>query len=228
MPIIIDRRSPKEAIAALEKYGDVHLFESTNVTYEAVSCHPDIFIFENDDGLIIAPDTPSSTIEFLSRHDVMYEFGETMAGDGAAGSVAYNCIATDRFFFHRAGFSDPVVLRACDHLEAIMLPQAYTRCSMIALNDHVVTSDMGIYRSLEKPPVRCHYVSPGNIVLPPYPHGFIGGCCGLFDGKLFVIGSLRHLADCDHLYSFIEQAGFRVVELYDGPPYDGGGIMFLN
>ena len=228
MLIIIDKRTPGPAIEELGQYGDVHLFESSGIVYDAISCHPDIFMFQDDNDLVIAPNTPAPTIGKLNEHSVSFVYGSTVVGEGLKSHTAYNCLATSRYLFHKKNYTDPVILDICQDRRFIPLPQAYSRCSMIALGDSIVTSDMGISMALNETPVINHRVSPEGIQLPPYPHGFIGGTCGVNNGRLFVIGSLRHLERDEELLWFIDQTGFDVIELYDGPMYDGGGIFFID
>jgi len=99
---------------------------------------------------------------------------------------------------------------------------------MFALNSNAfITSDRGIEKALVKQGFSCLYCSPGNIALPPYKHGFIGGCLGAYQQNLFVSGNLCTLPEGQQLRDFARRHGFSVTELHDGNLYDGGGIFFV-
>ena len=64
--------------------------------------------------------------------------------------------------------------------------------------------------------------------LQGFQHGFFGGVCGVFQNKLFVIGSLKYHLQHKEIYDFVNKFNFEIIELYDGPFFDGGSILFLN
>jgi len=224
---IIDARAPQKAIKTLQQYCDVFLLRSENITYDAISCHPDIFIFQGKNELIIAPNTPEDLIATLHQKGVSFTFGNSEVGKELENSTYYNCIKTHSHIFHKQGFTDKVILESTKN-NIINLPQAYTRCSMIALNEKAfITSDKGIEKVLMQNGFECFYVNPSTIHLPPYKHGFIGGCMGLWNNSLFIIGNLQTLENGNELRQFIQQQKLEIVELYNGNLYDGGGIFFL-
>ena len=224
---IIDSRAPQKAIDTMRKYCNVFLFHSENSTYDAIACHPDVFLFQGIDSLIVAPNTPQNCIDLLQIKNCNYIFGESAIGSDLRNSTPYNCIETEKNLFHKVGFTDSQIVKTVVK-PMVALPQAYTRCSMFALNENAfITSDKGIEKALLQNGFSCFYCDPQGIVLPPYNHGFIGGCMGMWDKRLFVIGSLNHLKDGNKMREFINAQNLELVELYDGQLYDGGGIFFL-
>jgi hypothetical protein len=224
---IIDARAPQKAIETLQQYCDVFLFRSENITYDAISCHPDIFLFQGKNKLIVAPNAPQDLIATLHHKGISFMYGNSEVGKELNNSTYYNCIETHSHLFHKQEFTDKVILESTKK-KTINLPQAYTRCSMIALNEKAfITSDKGIEKVLLHNGFECFYVNPSTIRLPPYKHGFIGGCMGIFENRLFVIGSLESLENGDELRQFIQQQKLEIIELYNDNLYDGGGIFFL-
>ena len=224
---IIDARAPHEAIEKLREHGDVFLFRSYDVTYDAVSCHPDVFIFQSAQGLVVAPNTPPDCLEFLTGRGIIFLFGQSLVGNELGNTTQYNCIATRTHFFHKQGYTDEVVV-GLNTRPLVSLPQAYTRCSMFAVDDRsFITSDKGIERVLVNHGFSCFYCDPSPIVLPPSRYGFIGGCMGMKDNILFVTGSLQSLDKGNELREFILRRGISIVELSNGKLYDGGGIFFV-
>lgn len=121
-----------------------------------------------------------------------------------------------------------MITRALDELHPIHVDQGYCRCNLLALkNDHYITSDPGIYKTLQRLHLNALLVSPEGIHLEGFPHGFFGGCCGVWEEKVFVNGSLNLYKDGDRAREYLDKLGYKIVELYDGPLMDCGSILFV-
>lgn len=228
MLVIVDKRSPRKAIEFLRDRFDVFEFISHDSTYEAIAGHPDIFMYQHNDGsLVVAPNSPPDLLQKLDGMAVKYSIGVASVGYTLKESTMYNCIASGNYFFHKSGFTDSVVWEKNREKQFIGLSQGYTRCSMFAIGECIFTSDKGIESRLMKQGVECCYVDPNGIELPPYKHGFIGGCCGELDGVIYFNGSLKYIKGGGLLKNYIKSHGYKIVELYEGSLYDGGGIFFV-
>ncbi|MCL2327954.1 MAG: hypothetical protein FWC39_05500 [Bacteroidetes bacterium] len=224
---IIDARTPQAALDRLAQEFTVVPFRTQGITYEAISCHPDVFIFQHENQLIVAPNIPQEYKDFFQKHTIDYSEGTTTIDESLRNSVAYNCVATSEFLFHKTGMTDSKIQQLCTNHTFISLPQAYTRCSMIALNNQaIITSDKGIAQVLKQQNFDVCYIDPHEIQLPPYPYGFIGGCMGIVNNTIYIIGSLDYISDGKKLRDFAQKHEHAIVELYDGKLYDGGGLFF--
>jgi hypothetical protein len=45
---------------------------------------------------------------------------------------------------------------------------------------------------------------------------------------VFITGSLAHFVEGASVRKFLEELQYKIVELYDGPLFDGGGVLFLD
>ena len=226
---IIDKRAPKEAIDNLKKHFEVFEFESKDITYKEVSGHPDIFIYQDKDKLIIAPNSPKELIIFLHKVKADFSIGEKEVGFDLNNSTQYNCISSSNYLFHKKGFTDKSILDKSYNKKLIELPQAYTRCSLSMLNEiSYITSDKGIKNALLKNELQILHVENKSILLPGFPYGFFGGTNGIFGNKFYLIGSLDFHPQGKEIQSFIENNGLEIIELYNGKLYDGGGLFFGN
>ena len=227
MHIIVDKRIPFEAKIKLKKFGEVLFFETSGITYPAISGHPDIFFCKTENELVIAPNTPGKTIEQLKVSNISFVTGKKIVGTQYPQTAYYNALITDRYLVHNLNYTDPVILDFCDHLEKIDLKQAYTRCSVLAFgNDSYITSDKGIEKVLLKCGLAVLFVNPKGILLPGFEHGFFGGTCGIYKDKVFFTGSLDRFPEGEKVRQFM--SGYEIIELYDGPLFDGGSLIFLN
>jgi len=225
---IIDARSPKLAIERLKSENfEVLEFKSENITYNSVSGHPDIFIFQTQNGFIIAPNSPIELIYFSEYHKITFEFGNSQIGNEFQNSVAYNCVQTYDFLFHKAGFTDKKILEQAGNRKIINLPQAYTRCSMIEIaENNFLTSDAGIKKVLDSLNLSNFFFSPEEIKIYDHKNGFIGGSCGIFENKIFFNGNFLKHKDGKALEKFLLSANLEIICLHNDFLYDGGGIFF--
>ena len=227
MIIIHDKRLPKEAVATLHQYGDCVPFYSENITYEEIAGHPDIFICPMGDKIIVAPNTPQALTTRLQSAGLTLEKGKIDVGKKKQNSTCYNVVVTDRYIIHNPKYTDPVILNNAENRKFISINQGYTRCSLLPLkNDCFLTSDRGIEKDLSKHNLNCFYISPEEIVLPGFSYGFIGGCMGIYQNTVFIIGNLNYHSQGKNLKTFLQTLQYEIVELYNGNLFDGGGLFF--
>lgn len=229
MLIIIDKKIPQKAKSKLSGYGSLLELETSGITYEAISGHPDIFFFYTGTDLIVAPNTPHECFSVLDEHGIKYVRGEQAVGKKYPASSAYNAVSVGKLLIHNFRNTDSVITTALEDADLIHVDQGYTRCNILALDDqHFITSDEKIKRVLDRFNKDCIGVSPDGIALPGFKHGFFGGCCGIFEQKVFIIGSLMNYDEGARVLYYLEKNGFEIIELYDGQLFDGGSILFLG
>jgi hypothetical protein len=228
MLIIIDKKIPGEAKEKLSAYGALLELETEGIVYPAISGHPDIFLCKTPQALIVSPSLPDKYIDKLQEQQLQFIPGNQASSIQHPTSVHYNAAVSDHYLVHRLEYTDPVILQNCHTLKKIPVKQAYTRCNLLLLkDDHYITSDPGIHRNLHRSGLDGIFVSPTGIILPGFPNGFIGGAMGVWNEIVFITGSLSFYADGITVRKFLEDIHYRVVELYQGPLFDGGGILFI-
>lgn len=229
MLIIVDQKIPFKAKEALKKHGELLELSTTDITYEAISGHPDIFFTQVKDQLIIAPNLPQNYIDILDKHQLNYVLGEEAVGEKYPVSSKYNVVCNDQYLIHNFRNTDSVITQTGEDHDLIHVDQGYTRCNLISLNKNAyLTSDKGIAKVLDRYHLSNVYVNPKSIELPGFNHGFFGGCCGVYEQKLFVLGSIDQLEEKSALRKFLEVNEIELIELYQGPLFDGGSILFLS
>jgi len=228
MKIIVNKQVPVQVIEVLNKYGEVLLFETTGITYPQVAGHPDLFFCAGDGKLVIAPNTPETYIENLRKSNVDFVLGKSLVGNRYPDTARFNAVITDKYLIHNLEITDPVIPEIFDNLETVNIPQGYGRCSLLPLkNDCFITSDKGVERVLKGKGCEVLFVDPSGIILPGFEHGFFGGTAGVTDNEVFFIGSLNRFNDGEKVKSFLQNLDYKIIELYDGPLFDGGSILFV-
>lgn len=226
---IVDARCEETIIQRLSDFAEQTLpFRSEGITYDSISCHPDIFLYQEKQRVVVAPNAPQILTQTLQTLNIDFLVGKGEIGTQLHNSCLYNCVATDRHLFHRTGFTDERILQLNSTKQFVALPQSYTRCSMLALdNDHFITSDAGIDKQLKANGFHTFLFDPSAIRIAVHKNGFLGGTCGRHEDKILFLGNPLAHADGKDLCHFIEKIGLEVVSLANGPLYDGGGIFFL-
>jgi hypothetical protein len=228
MLIFHNQNLPQNAKSALSLYGETVDFSAPGLVYEAVNGHPDLFIAQVGKELTVAPNIPGNYLELLSERKIQFRIGHIPTGFHYPHSARYNAVITEKYFIHNLNISDPLLLEQSSHLEKIHVNQGYTRCSLLALGEtDFITSDKGIYQILQENGLQVLFADPAEIKLPGFSHGFFGGTCGVWHKTVFISGNLKYHTQGEVIRKFIGKAGYDVTELYDGPLFDGGSIIFI-
>ena len=229
MLIIIDKKIPAEAKEKLKEYGELLELETNGIVYDSISGHPDIFFCQLDESIVYAPNLPEEYLSPLQEKGINLIKGELALGKKYPETAKYNAVFTGDTLYSNFRYTDSVITDNIGDANLTHINQGYARCSLIPLgNDNLITSDEGVKRTLERFDKNVLYVNPEEIILPGKNHGFIGGCSGVNDGKVFFIGSLSHIQDGEKVKQFINESGLEVVELHDGPMFDGGSLVFSD
>lgn len=229
MYAIIDKRIAVAIKKRLENYvNDIFEFSSKEITYNAISGHPDIFMFQDENKLIIAPNAPVEFLNFLDSKKINRSFGIRPVGFNLDDSVLYNCLSTDNYFFCKKGKPDITIQEWSAAKQYINIPQAYTRCSMFSIGNNIITSDKGIVKVLEKNSIDYCYFNPSEITICDHKNGFIGGTMGSYSNKVFFLGNILKHSDGKKLDNYISELNQEIICLGNDYLYDGGGIFFVS
>jgi len=226
--IIIDNKLPEPAKEKLSSFGEVIEFSTIGITYEAISGHPDVFFCKTDNKLIIAPNTPQHYKNVFRKKNISFIEGKKEIGKKYPATAYYNAAISENYIIHNFDFTDEIILKNTLSKQKIKINQAYSRCSILPLKENnFIISDKGIQKTFFENKINHLYVSPEKIVLPGFPNGFIGGCCGVLENKIFLSGSLKYFPDGEKFKQFVQNYKYEVIELYDGFLFDCGSILFL-
>jgi hypothetical protein len=245
MLIVVDHKISDKAKAKLTAYGQLLELKTEGITYPAISGHPDIFFSQSPGKLIVAPNLPQRYFDQLKANKIDFITGELPVGPEYPASARYNAVATENYLIHNLRHTDPVITRTAKDLIPIHVDQGYCRCNLLPLkDDHFITSDKGTYKiqnskfkiqNLKNNPNSTFniqnstflYVSPEDILLEGFPHGFFGGCCGVWEDKVFINGSLNFYKDGEKVRDFLNELNYRIIELDNGPLVDIGSLFFI-
>ncbi|MCK5775801.1 MAG: hypothetical protein KAH25_06490 [Bacteroidales bacterium] len=229
MLIIIDARIPEEVKSVLSEIGLVYEIKSEGIVYDSIKGHPDIFLFQMDELVILAPNAPLSLKEILKKERITFLRGKSKLSNKFPDTVFYNAVYTEHYLIHKKGLTDSCIIHEADKKEFIDVNQAYTRCNLLPLPDgSFITSDKSIEKALAEKGIEVHYFTSGDVLLEDQDHGFLGGCLGVLDHTIYMIGNLNFYKEGARLRQLFLSKNIKLVELYNGPLVDGGGLFFLR
>ena len=225
--IIASSLMPHEAKTCLQEFGDVLWLEPTDFVYPSIAAHPDIYFFQyTDNQLVFAPDTPNEWIAFLHQKGIKMMRGKTSCYQSPKFS-SYNACGTKNILIHNLKYTDERIVRLYEGKTMLHVPQSFTRCNLLAINDNAyITSDEGIYKVLSEQGFDVLYIDPHQIQLPGHDYGFFPGCCGIVGQQLIVCGNTEVLNEKNEFDAFLSRHHMQLMELYDGPLIDLGGLLF--
>jgi len=228
MFFIVNKNIPAAAQNILKGYGEVILFETDGITDNEISNHPDIFFCVIGNKIVCAQNTPKKYIERLNKFSSNCTAGNSDVGYDYPANAKYNAVITDRYIIHNKEITDEAILQSVSDKKFINVKQGYTRCNLLPLkNDCFITSDRGIENILKQEGLSCLYVSPKEVLLPGFKHGFFGGACGVFDNSVFILGSLNYFSEGNAVKNYLTGLGYELCELVDGKLFDGGSILIV-
>lgn len=226
----------EEIYTELEKQLPDHIevihIKANSKCYESISKHPDVQLMAADNVLFLDNQVMFSDIR--QKEKIMLQYKDRIKvldsglGDRYPQSVVFNGKIENHVFIHNLKYTDKIILEYVNQIgmEKLHVNQGYTNCSLLLFGDkNGITSDVGIFKQLQD-----FYdlllIEDGKIKLPGLEHGFIGGCCGVFENIVYVNGDLSMHPDGDVMREKIKQASCEIVEVKGKPLLDIGGLIF--
>ena len=139
-------------------------------------------------------------------------------------------LISDILFCKSDTFSKEILAEAeREGIRIVHVNQGYPACTTLKISENAaVTADRGMEKALLKEGISVLFIENGDISLPPYDYGFIGGCAGIYKDEIFFLGDIKRHRDCDRICDFITSLKKKSTSLSDEPLSDLGGIIFTE
>lgn len=229
MPIIVDNNMDEEIINALRrKFPQKNLIKSFPLTSISapLNTHPDIQIhFLNSNTAVCAPECYDYYAQFSKNIDNLL-CGTLVPENTYPLDVAYNVARVGNYVISNIRYTEPKIIEYYQSHGYTILntKQGYAKCNLcIADRYAVITEDANIYSVLSDVlNIECLAVEKGNVLLPGYPYGFIGGASGLVEDTLVFTGKITD----NRIIKFLEEREIDFFEAGNGQLKDFGSIIF--
>jgi len=212
--VIIDYRVTDEIVDYLKKLNiePIKTIKCTDIQ-EPIDGHPDMVIHPIDfKTFVVAPNVYDYYRNVLAEKSIkVIKGGKTLCRNYPE-DIAYNEARIGRYAVHNLQHTDQVLKYYLEEagIEFIHVNQGYTKCSTSAVNDNkALTSDYTLHEKLKSYNIDCMFINPEVVRLKGYNHGFIGGCTGLINEKIFLsTGKILDKNILNPLKEFIRSAGY--------------------
>ena len=204
---------------------------SYNILESPVSSHPDMFMTQFDNAVLIDNTVNSTFINFNTNENVIFcnrgveqtkilEYPE---------NIGFNCVKVgDKLICNKKHTCKSVLEYASENgVQILDVKQGYAKCSTCVVSDRaIITEDESIAKCAALNGIDVLKIRKGHVLISKYDYGFIGGCCGLieknllaFNGNVFVHPDSAEISEFCYKYS---------VSLCDRELYDIGSIFRLR
>ncbi|HOA19920.1 MAG TPA: hypothetical protein PK516_03835 [Sedimentibacter sp.] len=212
--VIIDYRASEEILNYLKKL-NIEPIKSIkcNELHEPVAGHPDMVIFPIDfKTFVAAPNVYDYYRNVLGSLGIKVIKGGKTLSRNYPEDIAYNVARIGRYALHNTKYTDQVLKYYLEEagIQFIHVNQGYTKCSIAPVSDNkALTSDFLIHEKLISYNIDCMYIDPKVVYLKGYNNGFIGGCTGLINEKIFLsTGKIFDENISVSLREFIQSSGY--------------------
>lgn len=229
--VIVDYRIKKEEINTLEKLSYEILICPSNPLIQTPVCgHPDMLInIINKNTIMVCNGMDLSFISKLQNLGYKIIFSKDKLSYSYPKDIILNAVNLENVFIHNIKFTDEELLKSVSNKRILNVKQGYTKCSTAVISQNAfITSDVNICTVLSSAGFDVLFVPPGDIELPGYNYGFIGGCCGILeDGLIGFYGSLKYYSYGSVVMEFLKKHNVEAVFLRDGKLVDRGTLFTI-
>ena len=215
--VIIDYRASEEILNHLKNLNiePIKTMKCSDLQ-EPVDGHPDMVIHPIDfETFVIAPNVYDYYRNVLEGKGIKVIKGGKTLSRNYPEDIAYNVARIGRYAVHNTKHTDQVLKYYLEEagIKFIHVNQGYTKCSIAPVSENkALTSDFLIHEKLISYNIDCLYINPKVVYLKGYDNGFIGGCTGLINKKIFLsTGKIFDENISVLLKKFIQSTGY----LYD-------------
>ena len=196
LEIILAQNISKNIKNALTKTGFNVIESAYNpAVLEGLGCHPDMQIAKVETNLICDPSLYDYYKEVLPSYCNLIP-GDTLCTCNYPGDIAYNVKVIQDKVFHNFKYTDSVVKEFISGRTLIGVSQGYSGCSICSVCDRgIITADTKIARVAKENGIDALLITPGNILLPGFDCGFIGGASFFLENTVYFFGSISNHPD---------------------------------
>ena len=234
--ILAGQHIPTPYLAQIRTWGhEVILLPPNPRLPSPVASHPDMLLYPADDLLITDrtyyTEIAKNELDRICRYSGMtLHLTDESLGVCYPEDIRFNALHIGKYLFCHATHTSSAIRNWANQNNCDILPtkQGYARCSACPVGENaLITADPTIADKATKKGLDVCMIRQGHILLPGYSYGFIGGCCGSYEGQLFFCGDLNLHPDGERMISFIAAHGWTPHMIPALPLLDVGSLFFI-
>ncbi len=140
-----------------------------------------------------------------------------------------NFIINDKYVIRNKNTALALEEKFIGNRKIIDVKQGYTSCSILCVTDDAyITDDENIYESLIRNNIDCLKISKGDIELPGYNYGFIGGASvKLNQQEILFFGDIANKKEKESIISFLKKYNMNAIFIENKKLTDLGSALIL-
>ncbi|EGL35305.1 hypothetical protein HMPREF9126_1123 [Parvimonas sp. oral taxon 110 str. F0139] len=224
--IIVSNRASANFFELLEKENMKYIKSLNNEKFNKnYNDHPDLSIVKIDEDIYIE----NSVYDYYSEYLSGFNLKKLEVSNFKNVEMVLNIAKNKKYFFHNEKFTTKEIFEKLRlNREYVKINQGYANCSMICFENHIITSDEGVYKTLKAENIDVELVTNEGIILKGYKNGFIGGTCGFVsDDILLFYGDVTKYPDYDIIKRVADEENVKILYPKDETFVDLGGIISL-
>ena len=224
--IIVSNCASEKFFELLEKENIDYIKSLNNEKFNKnYNDHPDLSILKIDEDIYIE----NSVYDYYSEYLSGFNLKKVDISNFKNGEMVLNIAKNKKYFFHNEKFTTKEIFEKLRlNREYVKINQGYANCSMICFENHIITSDEGVYKTTKSENINVELVTTDKIFLNGYKNGFIGGTCGFVsDDILLFYGDVTKYRDYDIIKRVAYEENVKILYPKDETFVDLGGIISL-
>lgn len=230
MNCFVDYRITDEELISLRKFAmNIIKVPRCSQLYPAIDGHVDIQLAISNNKLIIQKDISLEFKDLLLKYKIEFLESSNSLEDTYPNNIGLNALITKNYFVHNLKYTDPTLLKEQFNKTLISVKQGYTKCSILPVSEKaIITNDSGIASKLLKYDFDVLLIPYGDIILPGFDYGFIGGVGGLITpNTMAFFGNLSYYKYGKDILKFLKKYHVEPVYLSNSKLYDRGSLLIL-
>ena len=194
-----------------------------------ISGHPDIQIFIHEKSVFCHHEIEISFLKRIGKYARII-ICESRIGEPYPLNIPYNIACTGLIAFHKRSHTDS---RVAEYLASRKIPivnvnQGFAKCATLIIDEnHIITADRSIHRAAVENEITSLLIESGDIELPGYQYGFIGGATGTLSDAILFTGKISNHRDYRRICEGIEERGKQIIYLSEENAVDLGTIFVI-
>ena len=232
--VIIDSRAPKKVKASLLSLGFELIEMPPHPALPApVSAHPDMLLFILSNTVFCHADHYElAKKEFDEISSEGYEIVKTneFIGSEYPRDILFNALTLGEHIYGKLESVSSLIKSEAEkrNISLHSVKQGYAKCSVCKVGERAaITSDPSLYKAMTNDGYDVLLIGAGHIDITEYDTGFIGGCSGFDNERVYFSGNIDLHPDGKAIKLFCEEHGMSVVSLSDEPLFDIGSMFFI-
>lgn len=218
-------------VGALSSFGIRCIYSEKCKTFISAECeHSDMqCIHLGVDNVIVLQECVTLASSLGDEGFNVYQAMRTVKSDYPDNVLLNACIVGDNIICRQKS-TDESIFKLLPNHNIINVNQGYAKCSIAVISDNaVITSDNGIYNTLQHSNIDCLKITQGHIILPGVDYGFIGGCSGKISKDIVVFtGKIEAHPDYENIKAFMRNYNVYYESLTNDCLFDIGGLLPLK